>query len=123
MMAVPHFILSLVLTACISFSAPIILVGVIFTALFAVGYFPGLTEFGPMAIDRIVNFLKTFGAGNPIQGIITIGLACGLVGSLFDLFNLYCDRSLSDDTKCSTESDWASSRLRDCAQRTDGANR
>jgi hypothetical protein len=96
MIAVPHFILSLVLTACISFSAPVILVGVIFTALFAVGCFPGLTEFGRMGACQIIDFLKTFGAGNPIQGIITIGFACGLVGSLFDLFNLYLYQSLRD---------------------------
>lgn len=95
-MAVPHFILSLVLTACISFSAPIILGGVLFTVLFAIGYFPGLTEFSRMGACQIIDFLRVFGAGNPIQGIITIGLACGLVGGLFDLFNLYRYQSLRD---------------------------
>jgi hypothetical protein len=105
MMAVLHFFLSLVLTACISFSAPIILVGIIFTVLFAISYCPGFTEFGRMGVCQIINFLKTFGAGNPIQGIITIGLACGLVGGLFDLFNLYCDRNLRDYTKYSAKGD------------------
>jgi hypothetical protein len=96
MMAVSHFFLSLVLTACISFSAPIILGGVIFTAFFAIGYCPGFAEFGRMGACQIIDFLRVFGAGSPIQGIITIGLACGLVGGLFDLFNLYRYQSLRD---------------------------
>jgi hypothetical protein len=96
MMAVPHFLLSLILTALISFSAPIILVGIIFTTLFAVSYFPGLIEFGHAGACQVIDFLSIFGSGNPIQGIITIGLTTALVGSLFDLFNLYLYQNLRD---------------------------
>jgi hypothetical protein len=96
MMAVPHFLVSLVLTAFFSFSVPIVSIGVIFIMLFAVSYCPGLTEFGRLGATQTLDFLGVFGTGCPLRGLLAIGLTTALVGSLFDLFNLYRYQSLRD---------------------------
>ena len=89
MSILPSFLSSLLLTALLSFAAPIALVGVMLTTLFAVSYVPGLAVLGHTGASQILGFLTIFGSGFPVQGILTIGLTCGIVGTLLDLFNFY----------------------------------
>lgn len=95
-MAVPQFLLSLVLAALISFSAPILTIGIIFIMLFALSYCPGFMDFGRFGAEQTLNFLSIFGSGSSIGGLLVIGLTTALVGSLFDLFNLSLYQSLRD---------------------------
>lgn len=80
---------SLLLTTLLSFVTPIILVGGILLALSIVTYVPGFGLFGQICEIQILEFLAVFGTGCPVQGILTIGFTCGIVGGLFDLFNFY----------------------------------
>ena len=90
------FIVSLVLTATISFALPVVIVGLIFTFAVIVSLIPGLIAFGHQSVDSILEFLAVFGTGKPITGIVTLGLACSFVGVLFDLFNIYRFQSLRE---------------------------
>ncbi len=89
MSSLPNFLFSLLLTAIFSFSAPVIVVGAIVVIPIAVSYIPGLAVFGQIFLATVFEFLATFGNGSPLQGILTIALACSLVGSLFNLYTFY----------------------------------
>jgi hypothetical protein len=84
-----HLLSSLCVTALVSFLTPVILVGGVVISLFGLCYLPGFEELGQIGSDHILNILATFGSGMPLQGLFTIGFACSLVGSLFELFNFY----------------------------------
>ncbi|HEY9836870.1 MAG TPA: hypothetical protein V6D27_08225, partial [Vampirovibrionales bacterium] len=55
----------------------------------AIAHLPGLTNLGKSAVKQLLQFLATFGSGHPLQGAIVIGLACSVVGVLFDAYALY----------------------------------
>jgi hypothetical protein len=92
------FIVSLVLTATVSFALPVLTIGLVFGLAILICLIPGLTVFGHQAIDAILDFLAVFGTGKPVTGVVTLGLASTVVGVLFDLFNIYCYQSLRDYT-------------------------
>jgi hypothetical protein len=71
-------------------------VGAILVTLLLVSYIPGLVLLGKSGALEILNFLAIFGDGHPFQGVLTLGLAAGIVGILFDLFNFYLYQSLRD---------------------------
>lgn len=85
----PHFLRSLLLTSLLSFVVPVLMLGTVLVVLSAIGYIPGIDILGQIGTEKLVKFLIVFGDGYPLQGLLTIGLTCALVGSLFDLFNFY----------------------------------
>jgi hypothetical protein len=80
---------SLLFSTLLSFITPVLTVGAILTALFAVSYLPGFTFISQMGSSQILQFLTIFGSGYPLQGLLIIAVTFALVGSLFDLFNFY----------------------------------
>ena len=96
MSILPNLLRSLVLTALLSFVAPIVLVTVSVVALSGIGYIPGLETIGQTGTTQLLTFLAVFGNGCPVQGILVIGLTCSLVGSLFDTYAFYRYQILND---------------------------
>ena len=90
------FIVSLVLTATISFSIPVAIVGLALGLAIIIGLIPGFMVFGHQTVSGILEFLAVFGTGKPVAGAITLGLASSFVGVLFDLFNIYRFQSLRE---------------------------
>jgi hypothetical protein len=90
------FLRSLLLTSILSFTAPLILVGIILVSFSLLGYIPWLESWGEAGVKQVLQFLATFGSGHPFQGLVIIGFACGLVGGLFDTFNFYRYQNLRD---------------------------
>ncbi len=80
---------SLFLSVVLSFVTPMLIFGSILGALLGVSYVPGIELLGQIGQEQILGFLSTFGEGYPIQGLFTIGITCGMVGGLFDVFNFY----------------------------------
>lgn len=96
-MRVPSsFIISLVLTATVSFAIPVLTIGMIFGLAILIRLVPGLMTFGHQSVEAILGFLAAFGTGKPVTGVVTLGLASTFVGVLFDLFNIYWYQSLRD---------------------------
>jgi uncharacterized membrane protein len=89
MMTLPAFIRSLLLTSALSFAAPIALVGIVLVSLYMVGQVPLMDGFSQAGSERILKFLTVFGNGDAVEGALTIGLTCGLVGALFDTYAFY----------------------------------
>ncbi len=94
MSILPNLVRSLLLSVLMSFVAPILVVGSFFLLCFSVSYLPILESIGSTGTTLIIDFLSVFGTGYPLQGVLVIGLACALVGGLFDLFNFYCYQNM-----------------------------
>ncbi|MDY6936574.1 MAG: hypothetical protein SWY16_02820 [Cyanobacteriota bacterium] len=60
--------------------------GLGFTCLLTIGYIPQLSEFADRGMQSAVDILTIFGNGNPIEGIVAIGLTYSLVNMLFEAF-------------------------------------
>jgi len=88
--------MSLFLAAFMSFAAPVILISCAIAVFFVIGYVPGFGELSSQMTSYILEFLAVFGDGNPLQGIITLGLTGGIVGVLFDTLILYRYQSLGN---------------------------
>ncbi len=54
---------------------------------------PGLGSISQVTTEMLLNFLATFGSGCAFQGTLTIGLVCGFVGCLFDIYAFYSSQS------------------------------
>jgi hypothetical protein len=54
---------------------------------------PGLELIGQIPTNMLLAVLDTFGGGCALQGMLTIGLVCGFVGSLFDVYVFYSFRT------------------------------
>lgn len=89
-----NLLVSLLVTALISFSTPVVLFGLILGALLIVSHIPGIAMLGEAGAIQILNFLAVFGSGQPLTGVIILGLVGSLVGGLFDIFNFYRYQSL-----------------------------
>jgi len=92
----PHFLLFLTLTMFLSFATPIVFVGGGLAGLALLQHFPGLREIAQLSIDQILQILAVFGSGDPVTGMLAIGLTCGFVGGLFMLCTNYRYRHLLD---------------------------
>lgn len=86
---------SLCLATLLSFAVPILLFGAVLAGLSLVGYVPGLEDIGQAGATSILSFLAVFGSGCPVQGLLIIGMSCGLVGGLFDTYTSYRYQKLS----------------------------
>lgn len=94
MSILPNLVRSLLLSILMSFVAPILVMGSFFLLCFSVSFLPILETMGNAGARMITDFLAVFGTGYPLQGVLVIGLACSLVGGLFDLFNFYCYQNM-----------------------------
>lgn len=97
---ISRLIPSLLLTTALTFSLPMIIIGLILGFLGLIGYLPGCNWLVAIIYTEVMNFLRVFGSGYPWQGIMTISLAFAFVGGLFDIFNFY--RYLTFSGKLST---------------------
>ncbi|WP_416244796.1 hypothetical protein [Crocosphaera sp. XPORK-15E] len=89
MTTVSNLFRSLFLSVLLSFVTPVLLLGGLLGTLIAVSYIPGVALVGQIGESQILSFLSVFGDGYPVQGVLTIGITCGMVGGLFDVFNFY----------------------------------
>lgn len=70
----------------LSFFAPMLLVSGSLASTWLLTYIPGLESIGIFTKAALLAFLDTFGGGRTFDGILTICLVCGFVGSLFDIY-------------------------------------
>lgn len=82
----PDFLRSLLLTMILSFLTPILLISLGWVSFILIGWLPNLEHLGQSYSNQILQFLATFGSGNPIQGSLVIGMTCSFVGALFDTY-------------------------------------
>ncbi|OLP19220.1 hypothetical protein BST81_05490 [Leptolyngbya sp. 'hensonii'] len=87
---------SLLLTSFLSFTGPLIFMGVLLISLNGLSVLPFCRDIMLFGIAQLKSFLVVFGNGSLIRGLLTIGLTCSLVGSLFDTFTLYRYQNLRD---------------------------
>jgi hypothetical protein len=97
MSILPSFLRSLLLTIIFSFVTPMFLGGGALGSLFLIGYIPGLQAMAQAIADAILQFLATFGTGNPFRGLVVISLTCASVGALFDTYAFYRYQNLRGD--------------------------
>jgi type III secretory pathway component EscU len=97
MSILPNFLRSLVLTSLFSFTAPAILIGGIMASLLLIGYVPHFQTLSQVGTEQLSAFLSTFGSGDPLHGVVVIGLTCSLVGGLFDTYAFYRYQNLRDN--------------------------
>jgi hypothetical protein len=81
-----NFLRSLSVAMLMSFFAPMLLVSGSLASTWLLAYIPGLASIGIPSQHALLSFLDTFGGGRASQGILTICLACGFVGALFDIY-------------------------------------
>ena len=81
-----------------SFTAPSLLLGLLFLSLYLLSYFPGLHGFSEFSCDRLLQFLIVFGSGDPWQGLLAIALTSALVGGLFDTYAFYQYHNIHTDS-------------------------
>jgi len=89
------FLRSVVLTSIISFVAATGLVGLVTGLILAMGYVPGLATVSATGLQQVATILIIFGSGNPLVGLVLIGLVCSLVGVLFDVYTAYRNQALN----------------------------
>lgn len=93
MTILPNFLRSLLLTIVLSFVTPLLLFGGVWVSLSLIGYLLGLEAKFQVIAAQILQFLATFGSGNPWRGLVVIGLTFSVVGGLFDMYAFYRYRS------------------------------
>ncbi len=89
MKVAPSLMLSLFLTATISFALPVALILLLLGCSFLASFVPSMMVLGDSVNNALLEFLIVFGNGKPILGIITLGLTSTIAGILFDIFNFY----------------------------------
>ena len=90
----PNFLRSVLLTIFFSFVTPMLVIGGGLSIVFLLGYIPGLQAVGKAIAIALTQFLATFGSGSAIEGLVVIGLACSLVGALFDTYAFLREQNL-----------------------------
>ena len=96
MKVAPSLMLSLFLSATISFALPVTLILLLLGFSFLASFFPSLTVLGDSVKNAVLEFLLVFGNGKPFVGLITLGCTSTMAGILFDIFNFYRYQSLRD---------------------------
>jgi len=89
MYRLPNYIRSLLLTMLISFTVPVAILGMSLAGLSISSHFPGVASIAQITFQQVLIFLKIFGSGSAIDGLLIIGITCSLVGGLFDTYT-YC---------------------------------
>ncbi len=97
MSLVPGLLRSLILTAILTFLAPLLVLGLFLLPLVLLEQLHGLETMSRYGVAQIVYFLQTFGSGNAMQGALTISLVCSTVGMLFDSYTRYRHQKLKSE--------------------------
>lgn len=84
---------SLFIAVIFSFVAPMLLMSGSLASSWLLTCIPGLGSIGQIPTNMLLAVLDTFGEGCPFQGMLTICLACGFVGALFDIYAFYSFRT------------------------------
>ncbi|GAB4459339.1 MAG: hypothetical protein OHK0037_04560 [Elainellaceae cyanobacterium] len=85
----PNLMRSLLITGIFSFLVPVVLVGFFLVPLRLLQEIPSLEVMSQAGIAPVIEFLRVFGSGNPLHGMLVIASVCSLVGILFDSYTLY----------------------------------
>ncbi len=88
-----NFLRSLFLAAIFSFIAPMLLMSGSLASSWLLACIPGFGSIGQIPGDMLLDFLAAFGSGCAFQGMLTICIACGFVGALFDTYVFYSFRT------------------------------
>ena len=88
-----NFLRSLFLAVLLSFLAPMLLMSGSLASTWLLTCIPGFGAIGQIPTNMLLAFLDTFGGGCAVQGMLTIGLVCGFVGALFDIYAFYSLRT------------------------------
>lgn len=89
MSTLPNLLRSLLLAGIFSFLAPVLLVSILLASAAILSYLPYVDAIGATSLEQIGHFLKIFGSGSPLRGVLVIGLVGSLVGMLFDTYTFY----------------------------------
>lgn len=89
MYRLPNYVRSLLLTMLISFTVPVTILGMSLAGLSISSHFPGVAAIAQVTFQQMLIFLRIFGSGSAINGLLIIGITCGIVGGLFDTYT-YC---------------------------------
>ncbi|MBD2020087.1 hypothetical protein H6F43_07790 [Leptolyngbya sp. FACHB-36] len=87
------FLRSLLLAYTLSFTAPLVLIGLVLASFTLVGQLPLSEAIGQGGAAGLLQFLAVFGSGSAVQGALVIGLASGSAGALFDTYAFYRHQS------------------------------
>jgi FlaA1/EpsC-like NDP-sugar epimerase len=85
---------SLFLTTLVSFATPVVFFSLILATLVVVSHVPLISIWGTNLYEQVWNFLAVFGEGSATIGLLTIAVACAIVGFLFESLNFYRYRIL-----------------------------
>lgn len=96
-MSLSGLLRSLVLTAILTFLAPLLVLGTLLLPLLLLEQLHGLEAMSRYGITQIFYFLQTFGSGNTLHGALIIGAVCSLVGMMFDSYALYRHEKLKGE--------------------------
>lgn len=83
------FLRSLLLTSTFSFALPVVVLGLVLVSLSLARWVPWVGAIATLVIHHVLGFLTVFGSGDAFQGVVVIGLTCGLVGAMFDTYAFY----------------------------------
>jgi len=86
---VPNYVRSLLVTMVISFIFPVTILSIGLAGLSISSHVPVVATIAQASLGLTLNFLKIFGSGCAVGGIVTIGATCSLVGGLFDTYTFY----------------------------------
>jgi hypothetical protein len=87
------YLKSLFFSTLVSFISPLLFLGGALLTLLLLGWVPGLEGLSQWGLSWGLAVLDTFGAGNPLEGLIVIGSSCACVGALFDTYIFYRQQS------------------------------
>jgi hypothetical protein len=90
---VSNFLRSLFIAVGFSFVAPMLLMSGSLASTWLLTCIPGFGSIGQIPTNMLLDVLDTFGGGCAVQGMLTICVACGFVGALFDTYVFYSFRT------------------------------
>lgn len=95
-MTLPMLLRSVLLASTLSFTVPILLIGIVLLCLSLFSWVPVAEALAQCGLEQILKFLAVFGQGDAFQGTVIISSTCSLVGTLFDTYAYYQRQSLKD---------------------------
>ena len=85
---------SMCVASSLGFLVPVLGVSALMMGLGLGSYLPGVDWASQVCFQEVIDFLATFGAGRPLEGLMVIGGAFALVSALFDGYVIYRQRLL-----------------------------
>jgi hypothetical protein len=81
-----HSLLLAIAAGCV---APVLLCSALCGLVLLLAHIPPLAAWGSLGNRAIAMVLQVLGDGSPLQGLLTISIACGAVSGLFDTYAFY----------------------------------